>query len=107
MKNINAGEEITITYMEESELLYKKRQERQKFLLENFAFVCSCDFCQKDAEDETDLAFYESFDKMYQELKKLESFQRWRCVTNPEISGKCRREVNLYKQMYETGKEKT
>jgi hypothetical protein len=52
-----------------------KRQERQKHLLEKMSFVCSCDFCQNDCEDERDFAFYEL-------ILKVENFP----PRNPEVS---------------------
>ena len=51
------------------------RQERQKHLLEQMGFVCTCDFCQNDCEDEKDLKFYEKTNKVY-------NFKR----DNPEVS---------------------
>ena len=29
------------------------------------SFVCACDFCQNDCEDEKDFAFYEKTNKVY------------------------------------------
>ena len=52
-----------------------KRQVRQKHLLEKMSFVCSCDFCQNDCEDERDFAFYEL-------ILKVENFPPW----DPEVS---------------------
>ena len=65
---INAGEEITISYVPTT-VKHMNRKERQKWLLKRRQFVCRCNFCQYDAEDEKDFALYELFQRAEQ-LKK-------------------------------------
>ena len=52
-----------------------KRQERQKHLLQKMSFVCSCDFCENDCEDERDFEFYEK-------ILKVKNFP----PPNPDVS---------------------
>ena len=47
MKIIEKGEEITINYQE---LRYESRMERQKELLEHFAFQCKCSECSLEGK---------------------------------------------------------
>jgi len=92
---IKAGQEINLNYSMET-LLTMKRQERQKHLLKKMSFVCSCDFCQNDCEDEMDFEFYEK-------ILKVKNFP----PLNPEvIVHQCRQLVDLYKEIYKIGKEK-
>lgn len=50
LKDIPADEEITISYLEEC-VLERSRHSRQKFLAENYLFVCECPKCQLQADD--------------------------------------------------------
>ncbi|GLV44238.1 SET and MYND domain containing class 5 [Carabus blaptoides fortunei] len=50
LKDIQAGEEITISYLDEC-VLNRSRHSRQTFLAENYMFVCDCPKCQSQADD--------------------------------------------------------
>ena len=65
-------------------------------------FLCSCAFCQKDDENENDFAFYEKFAKIYKEAEnlKIDRINSFQSVSN------CRKEVNLYKELYKISQEK-
>jgi hypothetical protein len=54
VKDIEAGEEIYISYLNECEL-QSSRHSRQKTLRENYLFICECERCEreKDQADET------------------------------------------------------
>ena len=53
-RNISAGEEIYISYLDECDQ-ERSRHSRQKMLGENYLFVCNCDKCvsQQDEDDVT------------------------------------------------------
>ena len=65
-------------------------------------FLCSCAFCQKDDENENDFAFYEKFAKIYKEAEnlKIDRINSFQSVSN------CRKEVDLYKELYKISQEK-
>ena len=65
-------------------------------------FLCTCDFCQKDDENENDFAFYEKFAKIYKEAEnlKIDRINTFQSVSN------CRKEVDLYKELYKISREK-
>ncbi|KAL1461425.1 hypothetical protein WDU94_013325 [Cyamophila willieti] len=50
LKDINAGDEICISYMEE-DLLERGRGTRSNYLRRNYYFTCTCDKCQSQLED--------------------------------------------------------
>jgi len=87
---INAGQEINLSYS--VAWLTMKRQERQKYLLEQMSFVCSCEFCKNDCEDEKDFKFYE----LTLKIQKSEA-------TSHQDKRKL---VDLYKEIYKISKEK-
>ena len=106
MAKINCGEEITINYAP-TLLFCKKRQERQKYLLERRHFICFCDFCKLDNEDENDIAFYEMFGQMYHEMENMTTDRIDAIKAELHYpASKCRRKIDLCKQMYKMGKEK-
>ena len=96
---INAGEEITISYVPTT-VKHMNRKERQKWLLKRRQFVCRCNFCQHDAEDEKDFALYELFQRAEQ-LKK-DHFDSYVPFPVPFY----RQGVDLYKGLYKLGREK-
>ena len=66
-------------------------------------FLCSCAFCQKDDENENDFAFYEKFAKIYKEAEKLKID---RVKNTFQSVSNCRKEVDLYKELYKISQEK-
>lgn len=50
VKDINAGEEICISYLEECQL-ERSRHSRQRFLQENYIFLCECEKCLSQIND--------------------------------------------------------
>ena len=49
-RNISAGEEVFISYLDECDA-DRSRHSRQKTLLENYLFSCDCDKCQNQQDD--------------------------------------------------------
>ncbi|CAG9769245.1 unnamed protein product [Ceutorhynchus assimilis] len=49
-KNIEPGEEICISYLDECEL-HRSRHSRQKYLKENYLFTCLCPKCISEGDD--------------------------------------------------------
>ena len=49
-KDIQPGEEICISYLDEC-FLERSRHTRQKFLAENYLFVCKCIKCESQVDD--------------------------------------------------------
>lgn len=49
-KDIQPGEEICISYVDEC-FLERSRHTRQKFLAENYLFICKCIKCESQADD--------------------------------------------------------
>ena len=97
---INAGEEITISYVPTT-VKHMNRKERQKWLLKWRQFVCRCNFCQHNAEDEKDFALYELFHRAEQ-LKK----DHFDSDSVPLPVPFYRQGVDLYKGLYKLGREK-
>ncbi|CAD5113147.1 DgyrCDS2338 [Dimorphilus gyrociliatus] len=52
-KDIESGEEIEISYLDDCQLRRSKAT-RQQILLENYMFLCQCNKCTTDQDDETD-----------------------------------------------------
>ena len=77
------------------------RKERQKWLLKWRQFVCRCNFCQHNAEDEKDFALYELFHRAEQ-LKK----DHFDSDSVPLPVPFYRQGVDLYKRLYKLGREK-
>ena len=102
MAKINRGEEITINYAGDL-LVGKKREERQKYLLEHHHFICICNFCKLDDEDENDFTFYETFDQITKMAKLTKNAIKTR-LHYP--ASNCRKQIDLCKKMYKIGKEK-
>lgn len=50
LRDISAGEEICISYLEECQLL-SSRHSRQKYLQENYIFLCGCEKCTSQIND--------------------------------------------------------
>lgn len=49
LRDISADEEICISYLDECQL-GRSRHSRQKFLQENYLFVCDCEKCESEVE---------------------------------------------------------
>ena len=62
-------------------------------------FLCSCAFCQKDDENNDDFEFYQKFAKLYNKAKKLKNMRINACKS----ASNCRKEVDLYKELYSLG----
>lgn len=60
LRDIQAGEEICISYLEDC-FLERSRHTRQKELRENYLFVCSCPKCV-DQKDDPDVSSEEEED---------------------------------------------
>merc|ERR1712242_138032 len=53
ISNIKIGEEITISYAEESfGLGMQSKEKRQDILKSDFCFICRCEFCQENNDNE-------------------------------------------------------
>lgn len=50
LKPINKDEEICISYLDEC-VLERSRYSRQKYLQENYLFLCECEKCKEQIED--------------------------------------------------------
>lgn len=50
LRNINSGEEICISYLDECQL-ERSRHSRQKYLQENYIFLCECEKCTNQIDD--------------------------------------------------------
>ncbi|KAK4883114.1 hypothetical protein RN001_006433 [Aquatica leii] len=50
LKDIAAGEEITISYLDECNL-FRSRHSRHKILMENYLFICQCPKCESQVND--------------------------------------------------------
>lgn len=61
LRDIEAGEEICISYLDECNL-QRSRHSRHKILKENYLFVCQCPKCQEQAQD-TDVTSDEEEDE--------------------------------------------
>lgn len=49
LRDINPGEEVCISYLDECEL-NRSRHSRQKYLQENYLFLCECEKCQEEID---------------------------------------------------------
>lgn len=50
LRDINAEEEICISYLDECQL-YRSRHSRRKYLLENYIFFCECEKCESQRNE--------------------------------------------------------
>lgn len=50
LRDIQAGEEICISYLDECDR-ERSRHSRQKFLKENYLFICNCEKCNAESDD--------------------------------------------------------
>lgn len=50
LRRINPNEEVCISYLDECEI-NRSRHSRQKYLQENYLFVCGCDKCEKEIHE--------------------------------------------------------
>merc|ERR1719219_172 len=68
ISSIKAGEEITISY-DPSVMAFEKRKKkiRQESILKDRYFVCSCDLCLKEEDDNDD-----TFEELFNEIENLE-----------------------------------
>ena len=106
MSKVKIGEEITICYLEDVQ--FKERNKRQNILLDLRAFVCSCDLCQNYVENDCDFEFYKQFKEKSQCVENLMK-DRERCLAKKDENScyqvpECRKEVDLYKELYTLGK---
>ena len=94
IRNIKAGQEITISYKEGDGLFgLWTTQNRQEILLQTWRFACICEFCQESYDDEQT-----TIQSEIQELiKEVEILQ-------PETPEKCKKMINTYKKLYKFGK---
>ena len=94
IRNIKAGQEITISYKEGDGLFgLWTTQNRQEILLQTWRFACICEFCQESYDDEQT-----TIQSEIQELiKEVEILQ-------PETPEKCRKMIDMYKKLYKLGK---
>jgi len=115
--DIKEGQEITINYREGKRFFsMRKRETRQKILLQSMDFVCYCDFCRKQENESTSEVEEElesQIEELIQEAEKLEPVTDIaKNAINPLMSfnlyppEKCRHEIGLYKELYKLGKKK-
>ena len=124
VSNIEPGQEITINYTERQKLLFNmlSKETRQQFLPDFNVTNCFCDFCKEDANEKTIMG--SKMDELIAEMELLAAD----CTTampalkfslissagsNYETSTtdlftpeKCRRHVDLCKEVYKLGKER-
>ena len=95
IRNIKAGQEITISYKEGPGLFgLWTTQNRQEILLETWGFACICEFCQESNDD--DRTKIQS--KIQVLIKEVENLQ-------PETPEKCSKMIATYKKLYKLGKK--
>ena len=105
ISNIKAGEEININYNKDPFSGFRKKKDRQRSLLLNWFFMCSCDLCTNDADINTDAS-----EVLIQEAEKLATDRRSALEAGISLGPqyysleKCKKEVSLYKQLYKIGK---
>lgn len=108
--DIKEGQEITIKYQGSKLMSMKKREYRQKILLE-MGFTCFCDLCKKqDGMNQTETET--KIEELIKEVEKLDVDEEAssksttpmmaRLLYPPE---KCRRHIECFKKLYNLGKE--
>ena len=101
VSKIKAGEEITIRYGS-SHIEMKNLLTRQEYLSMLWKFDCNCPLCEEETENCQDEK-YEKFESLKQEAEAL-----YQQSSHPFHFGveNMRREVQIYKEMYNLAKEK-
>jgi len=95
--DIEPGQEITIPYFYGLVLLgMRKKEFRQKFVLDQASFTCLCYLCQKENDDD-DNANQSKIEELIEEMRKL------KIKTD---AADCRRGIDCCKQLYKLGKDK-
>jgi len=113
--DIKEGEEITINYMHGKRLFsMRKRETRQKLLLQAMDFNCSCHLCERqfDPTRESCPAIDTEVEELIEEVEKLHV--DWAAAKETPIPNKglllyppekCRKAIDCYKKLYNLGKE--
>jgi len=96
ISNIKAGEEITISYTDSHICEMRKKKMRQENLLNTKYFVCSCNLCQEEEDDNDD-----TIEELFEEIENLNSLEpdEWKHWPS-------RRQIECYKELYRHGKAK-
>ena len=112
---IKAGEEITLCY-NYSLCAMKSKETRQKIIQdpgENyFGFICACNDCKFGTEDKDDIEAFEKFQKWKEEAKSPEELEEMlanfdtNAAMRRETISYLRKQIGLYKDMYNLGKKK-
>ena len=55
ISDIKKGEEITISYLDGYDFYMRNRRIRQSILFQNWFFVCSCDVCENEDDNNNDV----------------------------------------------------
>ena len=93
IRNIKAGQEITISYKEGDGLFGLKTTQNRQKILQDWGFTCVCEFCQESDDDER-TTIQSEIQELIRELENL----------RPETPEKCRKMIDTYKQLYKLGK---
>ena len=121
VSNIEPGQEITINYTEREKLFCDmlSKETRQEFLPDFNVTNCFCNLCKEDTSNKTIIG--SKMDELIAELELLASvapkvvnFQSWKHLfsVDPKYENdlftpeKCRRHVDLCKEIYKLGKER-
>ena len=101
---IKTGEEISFCSGADN-FFMKNVQTRQKFLKENYNFICVCNHCKDGKED---IEAFEAFEKFNKDAKRLRArrVDEQRPMYQKEIFPFVKKEIQCYKDMYNLGKKK-
>jgi len=110
--DIKEGQEITINYSNDCELLsMRTKVYRQKFLFDMWGFTCLCDLCKK--QDHVPTKIETEIEELIEEIEKLDVEKKAALRAPTPISfcmqfppEKCRKQIECYKKLYKLGKER-
>jgi len=100
ISDIKKGEEITISYLDGYDFYMRNRRIRQSILFQNWFFVCSCDVCENEDDNNNDV--------LQELIKEVSDLNNKICVCSNGPKRYtlqiCRREIKCYKQIYRLGR---
>ena len=102
---IKAGKEINICYNTDPFSVFRNKKLRKTALLLKWFFMCTCEMCENNVGINTDAS-----EVQIQEAEKLAKDRRSALDAGMSLGPlyysleKCKKEVSLYKEMYNVGK---
>ena len=106
ISNIKKGEEITISYLDDFVNGMRKCEFRQQNLFQLWFFICSCDTCEKDTENDNQLEkLMKEVEEYHKSCKKAFEIGQVKGHEHYPLE-MCRKEISCYKQIYKIAKDK-